>query len=44
MLRKSASEAAEICGLKENTVFVYRKKIKLAMSEEILRLSQELDG
>jgi len=41
---KSAAEAAEIAGLKENTAFVYRKKVQEAMNAEIRRLNTELDG
>lgn len=41
---KSAKEAAEVCELKENTVYLYRKNVQTAMSIEIQRLSNELDG
>lgn len=44
MAGEAATEVAAKIGLKENSVYVYRKKVQLTMSHEIQRLSSELDG
>lgn len=41
---KSAAETAKVCDVKENTAYVYRKKVQTAMGLEIQRLNSELDG
>ena len=41
---RSVEEIAEDLGIKENTVYVYRKKVQQAMSREVARLNAELDG